>query len=173
MDHLSDKNKMLLNAVNNNDLEAIDNALDQGADINYRDPQYFNATMLHLAVTRNMVKVVKRLLERGAEFNIFHEASRSYPIHNAAVLGHIEILENLIDSGCDINSKDHDGETPILYALEANQPDIVSFLIKKGADINFTHYGKTFDELFLEKKLPKEIRVEVAYLLNPQPSLSL
>ena len=49
----------------------------------------------------------------------------------------IEEFNALIKSGFDVNSKDSDGATPLIYAAAYNtNPEIIKALLKAGADIN-------------------------------------
>ncbi|KAJ3125939.1 hypothetical protein HK098_008019 [Nowakowskiella sp. JEL0407] len=58
------------------------------------------------------------------------------PLHHAASLGNIEIVEMLLDKGANPNSGDNTGRTPLFIAACDNQPDVVKLLVKRGADID-------------------------------------
>jgi hypothetical protein len=60
--------KQLRSAVYNNDYKAVDSFIEQGADINYNEPDMVwpsGATPLHVAAVRN-IDMTKYLVERGA-----------------------------------------------------------------------------------------------------------
>ena len=62
---------------------------------------------------------------------------------NAVYYGHKEIVELLIASGADVNTRDKDGDTPLDLAIKRN-PEIAELLRKHG--------GKTGEELEAEGK---------------------
>ena len=61
-------------------------------------------------------------------------------MHKAAGWGHKEVAELLIANGADVNAKDEDGDTPLVYA----EGEIADLLRKHG--------GKTGEELKTEGK---------------------
>ena len=48
----------------------------------------------------------------------------------------LEELTALIANGAEVNAKDKDGWTPLMYAAANGHLEIVDFLISKGADVN-------------------------------------
>lgn len=48
--------------------------------------------------------------------------------------GDLAKVQQLVEIGVDVNKKDERGTTPLMYAILFNQPQIVAYLIKKGAD---------------------------------------
>ena len=48
--------------------------------------------------------------------------------------GDLAKVQQLVEIGVDVNKKDERGKTPLMYAILFNQPQIVSFLIRNGAD---------------------------------------
>lgn len=48
--------------------------------------------------------------------------------------GDLAKVQQLVGIGVDVNKKDERGKTPLMYAILFNQPQIVSFLIRSGAD---------------------------------------
>lgn len=60
-------------------------------------------------------------------------------MHRAAYLGHLEIIELLIDNGADIDILDSDHLTPLHSIIDGNTNnwfDIIELLIKKKANVN-------------------------------------
>ncbi len=54
----------------------------------------------------------------------------------AAKDGNIEALNQAIDDGADINTKDDGGQTPLHFAADSGHREIAELLIAKGADVN-------------------------------------
>jgi len=42
----------------------------------------------------------------------------------------------LIQAGADVNARSANGRTPLSFAVEENEPEIVSLLLAAGADVN-------------------------------------
>ncbi|MDB4794760.1 ankyrin repeat domain-containing protein [bacterium] len=54
-------------------------------------------------------------------------------IHVAATVGNIEIVQQHLDAGVDVNTKNKLGRTPLLYAIQEGHKEIAELLIAKGA----------------------------------------
>ena len=49
----------------------------------------------------------------------------------------------LIKNGADVNAKNNDGVTPLMYATFRNNYEVIKLLIKKGADVNARDYSES------------------------------
>ncbi|HSG68496.1 MAG TPA: ankyrin repeat domain-containing protein, partial [Bacteroidales bacterium] len=63
------------------------------------------------------------------------DRENSMPIHLAAISGSIESIDLLLTHGVDIDIRDDNGMTPLLFSLSRGQRDAASHLIDEGADI--------------------------------------
>jgi len=45
-------------------------------------------------------------------------------------------LQKMIEQGADVNAKDKDGRTPLMYAVMYNRKEFISILLENGADVN-------------------------------------
>jgi len=77
---------------------------------------------------------VRAAIQDGADVN-WRENDRPM-IGWAAQDGSVEMISILLESGADINNPDGFGDTPLMRAVDMNQPDAVALLITKGADID-------------------------------------
>jgi len=77
----------------------------------------------------------------------------------SAVSQDTDILQVLIDIGLDINSANKAGYTPLMFASAYNTPEVVKFLISKGADTKAKAYIQDLNAL------------HVASLFNPKPDV--
>jgi ankyrin repeat protein len=92
-DEVSDR---LLEAASGGNLAAVEDALEQGADVNARGQ--FGDTALNLAAEHGHTQVVERLLEKGADVNNLGGADKT-PIMNAAFAGNVGIVRRLLEKG--------------------------------------------------------------------------
>jgi ankyrin repeat protein len=113
--------------------EIVSFLLGQGALPGSRDG--FNATPLMLACAAGHMGVVKVLLQHiGAQ--AFQEALQETDeiggtaLHLAAECGHEGIVTLLLGQGAQANSKDEDGRTPLLWACEEGQLNVVQMLVQ-------------------------------------------
>lgn len=110
-------------------------------------------TDLHMAVRQNDLELVKQLCTHD---NVNDTAGRHYntPLHSAALKGvDIEIIAHLLNMGCNINTKDIDGDSALFVAASAGKQKVVEFLLLKGAEIDQDRLKRC--AAFLEKKYPK------------------
>lgn len=91
---------------------------------------------LHGAAFKNDVARVRTLVEQGSDVNA-KDSQGVTPLHYAAQMGHIEIMEILISRGADVNvSTSKDGAAPIHLASANGQLEAVRLLTKHGANVN-------------------------------------
>ncbi len=57
------------------------------------------------------------------------------PLHLAAVAGNVDVMQWLLEQGCDVNSKDKLGETPLHKAASHGHERAVNLLLRKGGDV--------------------------------------
>ena len=76
------------------------------------------------------VKILGTLLEFGAKFDEGYESAIFYALENEANTAF------LIDKGADVNHSNAFGKTPLFYAIEFNDKNIIKLLIERGANIH-------------------------------------
>ena len=86
---------------------------------------------LMTVVRENLFKLVKYLVEKGADVN-----NGISPLLIACDRNNIEIVKYLVEKGADVNTKDINGVTPLLIACERNDINIVKHLVENGANVN-------------------------------------
>ena len=75
------------------------------------------------------------ILEDMNSFVVLAGETRGWnPLHSAAESGDEDIIETLLSSGLDINSRGNDGTTPLMVAAAKGQEKTVNLLLSKGAD---------------------------------------
>ena len=161
-------NDQLFTAVKNNDLQAVTECIEKGADVNAKVSEYVyyysSYTPLHFACeNENGLEIARFLIKNGADVNAKDEDNES-PLHIACRNEKgLEIARLLIENGADVNATDKYDETPLHYACgNENGLEIVKFLIVNGADVNATD---KYDETPLHFACKNENGFEIAKLL--------
>jgi len=102
------------------------------------------AESIHIAAESGNLEAVKKHLVAGADVNIPDDRFGMTPLYHAAFWGHTTVIELLIASGADVNTKNRVGSTPLdLFETDSR---------KESAALLRKHGGKTSDELKAEGK---------------------
>ena len=105
------KNGPLIQAVKDNDLQAVQNLLADGADVNARDTDSKgNGTILGLAAYNGYTEIVKLLLETGADLGAKTKKGATALIA-AAEKSNVEVIKLLLAHGADVNVRTIDNGT--------------------------------------------------------------
>jgi uncharacterized protein len=108
-----------------------------GAPINSTSRNKLNAAPIHSAAAGGHEKIVKMLLEHGADPNI-REQGGFTPLHAAAQNGDVEMIRTLLLGGADLTLKSDDGKTPLDIAMDANHEQAAA-LLGEGVTKRFRH----------------------------------
>ncbi|XP_050235032.1 uncharacterized protein LOC126683225 [Mercurialis annua] len=102
---------------------------------------HFGRTLLHHAILCGNAGAVDVLLSCGAnvETSVKTKKSEFRPIHMAAHLGLSTILQCLIDSGCDLNSKTDTGDTALMISAKYRHKECLRVLAMAGADFGLVN----------------------------------
>ncbi|EAX99919.1 hypothetical protein TVAG_159390 [Trichomonas vaginalis G3] len=63
-----------------------------------------------------------------------YDSRKRNVLHFASEKGNLRLVQSLIECGCDKESKDNDGCTPLIWATENGHLEVVKYLISVGAD---------------------------------------
>lgn len=96
---------------------------------------------LHLAICYFQESTARLLLSRGAPPRLSEPQRKDAftALHSAASTGQVDLCKYILDGGfAELDARDDTGLTPFYYAFRSGQWDsTVSYLLEKGADINF------------------------------------
>lgn len=165
----TDKNKELekrqaeiYEAVQKGDLEQLINFINAGIDLEQRDKDGY--TLLKVAVDFGYLDIVRVLLKAGAS-PIFPEGRL---LSSAIKPGKLEILEELIKAGIDINQRLEDNKTILMEAANMGDISVVKKLVEGGADVNALTDGGDFALLNATYQGWQEVFDYLAPLTSPE-----
>ena len=126
--------KSLIEAVKDDDLQAVQILLAESAEVNARDKD--GITALVWAAYKGYTEIVELLLKRGAEVDATTKKGVT-PLMLAAEQNHVEIIKVLLANRADVNAKTIDtGGTALMAAAQNGHSAIVKLLLENGADID-------------------------------------
>ena len=141
MNVFSQKEEALFRAIDLMDLEAVKEALANGADVNVANNS--NDIPLVTAERKGHIETIKLLLDHGAKIDAINMYGERI-LHSAVNNNHIEIVELLLARGADVNAKDRYGSTALHQAASYEHIAIAQLLLANGADVNAKNmFGKT------------------------------
>lgn len=121
-------------AVYHGEVELVRDLLDAKADPNVRN-DYGSSPMGEAAAVGNTV-LLRLLLEAGADVEAANAEGQT-ALMAVARTGNIEAARLLIDRGADVNATESwGGQTALMWAAARQQPEMVSFLIAQGAEVD-------------------------------------
>ena len=107
-----------------------------GAGINSRSNNRLKAAPIQSAASRGHRKIVRMLLEHGADPNIREQGGYT-PLHAAAQNGDDEMIRLLLYGGADLTIASNNGRTALDLALEAGH-EKATLLLGEGITKRFT-----------------------------------
>jgi ankyrin repeat protein len=90
---------------------------------------------LREAARENNLPQVSRLLSVGADVNAKDIYGDRTPLHWACAHGHMQVFNELVEHGADVEATDRHGSTPLHYAISQDHLPVVKALLSGGADI--------------------------------------
>ena len=147
----------------------LDMLLEKDVNVNVsgRQGTVKNISPLYAAVLKRREDLVKKLIKKKAAPNIA-DSQGSFPLIDAVFqkVANPEIVKMLLENGAEVNKKNVDGATALIYAA-SNQditPEvrqtIVKLLLEKGADKSIKGKGGK-DALYWAKKMKNEPTVKI------------
>lgn len=120
--------------------------MDTQGNPNYRTPTYMN---LHEAADPPRLRTQSSngssrdgTVDSGTTTPLTEpELPWRHLIHTCCEVGHVGVVEELIEAGLDINKRDSAGNTPIHVAADFGHEEVMTYLLSKGCDLNAVNNG--------------------------------
>jgi len=153
----------MMHASQHSYLDIVKFLVEKGANVNKKSTYGYTALSLNMGFLDRDEKIVKILLDAGADPNIIYTNSMT-PLLYAAYYKENEIVELLVDAGADVNAKNRDGTNAFMYGTD----DILNILAKGNININFKdEEGKTYLHLAAERGLEPAVELLLEKGANP------
>jgi ankyrin repeat protein len=123
-------------------------------DINDTDAQ--GKSLLFHALERNDTKVVKYLVQVGAEVNQEDNLGNS-PLIYAIKRGSLSLVQKLVEHGANINVKDRSGTPSLIIAYDYQKMDIFKYLVEHNVTINENFTENEINSIFFRIIIDKNI----------------
>uniref|UniRef100_A0A8C6X728 Ankyrin repeat and death domain containing 1B n=1 Tax=Naja naja TaxID=35670 RepID=A0A8C6X728_NAJNA len=123
-------------AAKNGHRDVLEILLQHWEDINELNQQ--NASALHVATQNGHTPLVRFLISHNIDLDaqflnniiLYIYKRHQTPLHLAADLGNVEIIETLLKAGCDFSMVDKQGKTALAVASRSNHALVVDMIIK-------------------------------------------
>jgi uncharacterized protein len=128
-----DGGSLLLSAAGAGNTQLVQELLDRGAPVNYRQPQSEDTPLLLLAGNTEQTDNARILIQRGADVNARNWMGQTALFH-AATGTNTGMIELLVAHGADPNIRDGEGRTALTTASSLCQYWNIKALLTHGAD---------------------------------------
>ncbi|KFB69243.1 ankyrin repeat domain-containing protein [Candidatus Accumulibacter vicinus] len=126
-------NTLLMQTVQRSNMDFFDYLLKRRARINTRNRN--GETALSLAAYKGKLPFVKRLVEAGADVNLYGWP----PLIYASFNGHAAVVDYLLKKGAEVNATTDNGSTALLFAARFGHLEVVELLLQNNADPNLAN----------------------------------
>jgi ankyrin repeat protein len=118
-------------AIQNGEYEKVEQLIQ-------RNPGWVDSTSngyspLILAAYFGKEKIVELLLKHGADMYKIDPMVGTMPLQLAAMQNYLSVVDVLISNGMDVNAKDLNKKTALIFAIENNKKEMVELLLKNNS----------------------------------------
>ncbi len=130
----------LFKAVNENDVSEVTRLVTTDMSLLYATDEGFTA--LQYAAQLGHSEVCNILLLYGADVNTTLPNSLQTPLHSAALRGHVDTVDILLEHQANVHAKTYQDYTPLYWACQEGQTECALLLCRAGARLtDVTKHG--------------------------------
>jgi ankyrin repeat protein len=142
-------------AVYENDVAEVRRLLKAGANVSLANS--YGATPMGLAAETGNSEIIKLLLDAGADPES-PNADGQTALLLVARTGNVDAAKLLVDHGAKVDAKEKwGGQTPLMWASARRHPQMMQFLISKGADVNARSIDRDYQRHVTAEGRPKSL----------------
>src|SRR5215471_13971254 len=117
----------------------------------------YGATPMGLAAEVGNTEIIKLLLEAGADADS-PNADGQTALMEVARTGNVDAAELLVKHGAKLDAKERfGGQTALMWASARRHPEMMQFLISKGADVNARSIDRDYQRHVTAEGRPKSL----------------
>jgi len=124
----------LAQCVIDNRVKEISLFLDAGFSVNSRNNAGIPLLNIAARTRTGNPDVIRYLIAAGADVNLLAEDRGTTALIDSVMAQNIDIMDDLIKAGTDLNVKDKNGQTALIVAAGASREKMVEVLLKAGSD---------------------------------------
>ena len=154
---------LLHKAVENGMVDFLKNQIENGiAHVNERKSN--GLALIHTAVSKNQLEVVKMLTEKGANLNLQAKGFglQESPLHLATYKGNNDIVNLLLQNGADPDVSVN-GVTPLHFGIYNNDLTTIDLLIKKTVNDDSKDDSRGFTPLHCAVSVQENLRMPTIF----------
>lgn len=133
--------KLLFNAIEKNDLNAIKKIVNENNIIINSKREKDRKTPILLAAEKNNINIIELLINNEADINIMDKEGKT-PLLEAVKNDNYELVKLLLDNGAEPNLDLFAFNTPLVAAIKNQNLKMVNLLLENGANPNTKVYEK-------------------------------
>jgi ankyrin repeat protein len=142
-------------AVFNNDVAEVKRLLAAGANVSVANN--YGATPMGLAAEVGNTEILRMLLKAGGDANSPNQDGQT-ALLAVARTGNVDAARLLVEFGARIDAKEKfGGQTALMWASARRHPEMMEFLISKGADVNARGTDRNYQRHVTAEGRPKNL----------------
>jgi hypothetical protein len=124
----------LAQCVVDNRVKEISLFLEAGFSVNSRNSTGIPLLNIAARTRTGNPDVIRFLIASGADVNLLAEDRGTTALIDSVMAQNLDIMDDLIKAGTDLNVKDKNGQTALIVAAGASREKMVEVLLKAGSD---------------------------------------